>query len=69
MANDLLTAVVLATRAPLLLAPAMNVNMWENPLTQANLGRLLGPAGGGARQRRSVPTAASWPAGGSARGA
>jgi phosphopantothenoylcysteine decarboxylase/phosphopantothenate--cysteine ligase len=47
MANDLLTAVVLATRAPLLLAPAMNVNMWENPLTQANLGRLLGPAGGG----------------------
>jgi phosphopantothenoylcysteine decarboxylase/phosphopantothenate--cysteine ligase len=47
MANDLLTAVVLASKAPLLLAPAMNVNMWENPLTQANLGRLLGPAGGG----------------------
>lgn len=41
MANDLLTAVVLATRAPVLLAPAMNVNMWENPLTQANLARLL----------------------------
>jgi phosphopantothenoylcysteine decarboxylase / phosphopantothenate---cysteine ligase len=47
MANDLLTAVVLATRAPVLLAPAMNVNMWENPLTQANLGRLLGPGGPG----------------------
>jgi phosphopantothenoylcysteine decarboxylase/phosphopantothenate--cysteine ligase len=47
MANDLLTAVVLATRAPVLLAPAMNVNMWDNPLTQANLARLLGPAGGG----------------------
>jgi phosphopantothenoylcysteine decarboxylase / phosphopantothenate---cysteine ligase len=47
MANDLLTAVVLASKAPLLLAPAMNVNMWENPLTQANLGRLLGPAGSG----------------------
>src|SRR5450631_184129 len=47
MAGDLLTAVVLASKAPLLLAPAMNVNMWENPLTQANLGRLLGPAGGG----------------------
>jgi phosphopantothenoylcysteine decarboxylase/phosphopantothenate--cysteine ligase len=47
MANDLLTAVVLASKAPLLLAPAMNVNMWNNPLTQANLGRLLGPAGGG----------------------
>jgi phosphopantothenoylcysteine decarboxylase/phosphopantothenate--cysteine ligase len=47
MANDLLTAVALATRAPVLLAPAMNVNMWENPLTQANLQRLLGPGGGG----------------------
>jgi phosphopantothenoylcysteine decarboxylase / phosphopantothenate---cysteine ligase len=47
MANDLLSAVVLASKAPLLLAPAMNVNMWQNPLTQANLGRLLGPAGGG----------------------
>ena len=47
MANDLLTAVVLASKAPLLLAPAMNVNMWDNPLTQANLGRLLGPGGGG----------------------
>jgi phosphopantothenoylcysteine decarboxylase/phosphopantothenate--cysteine ligase len=44
LANDLLTAVVLATRAPVLLAPAMNVNMWENPLTQANLARLLGIA-------------------------
>jgi phosphopantothenoylcysteine decarboxylase/phosphopantothenate--cysteine ligase len=47
MANDLLTAVVLATRAPVLLAPAMNVNMWENPLTQANLARLLGSGGQG----------------------
>jgi len=47
MANDLLTAVVLASKAPLLLAPAMNVNMWQNPLTQANLRRLLGPAGDG----------------------
>ncbi len=47
MANDLLTAVVLASRAPVLLAPAMNVNMWQNPITQANLGRLLGPDGGG----------------------
>src|SRR4051812_14390098 len=47
MADDLLAAVVLATRAPVLLAPAMNVNMWTNPVTQANLSRLLGPAGGG----------------------
>ncbi|MCG5056381.1 MAG: bifunctional phosphopantothenoylcysteine decarboxylase/phosphopantothenate--cysteine ligase CoaBC [Myxococcales bacterium] len=41
LANDLLSTVVLASRAPVLLAPAMNVNMWENLLTQANLGRLL----------------------------
>jgi phosphopantothenoylcysteine decarboxylase/phosphopantothenate--cysteine ligase len=47
MADDLLAAVVLATRAPVLLAPAMNVNMWTNPVTQANLTRLLGPGGGG----------------------
>jgi len=40
-ADDLLTAVVLASRAPVLLAPAMNVNMWSNPLTQQNLGKLL----------------------------
>ena len=41
MANDLLSAVVLATRAPVLLAPAMNSNMWDNPITQANLARLI----------------------------
>jgi phosphopantothenoylcysteine decarboxylase/phosphopantothenate--cysteine ligase len=41
MADDLLAAVVLATRARVLLAPAMNVNMWSNPVTQANLARLL----------------------------
>jgi phosphopantothenoylcysteine decarboxylase/phosphopantothenate--cysteine ligase len=44
LADDLLSAVLLATRAPVLLAPAMNVNMWENPLTRANLERLV--AGG-----------------------
>ena len=42
MANDLLAAVVLATRAPVLLAPAMNTNMWNNPITQANVARLTG---------------------------
>jgi phosphopantothenoylcysteine decarboxylase/phosphopantothenate--cysteine ligase len=42
MAGDLLSAVLLATRAPVVLAPAMNVNMWDNPITQANLARLLG---------------------------
>ncbi len=38
--DDLLGAVLLATRAPVLLAPSMNVHMWENPLVQANLERL-----------------------------
>jgi len=47
MADDLLAAVVLASRAPVLLAPAMNVNMWESPLTQGNLARLLGADGAG----------------------
>ena len=37
MGNDLLTTIALVTRAPLLLAPAMNVHMWQHPLTQANL--------------------------------
>ena len=45
MADDLLAAVVLASRAPMLIAPAMNVNMWEHPLTQDNLQRLSPPAG------------------------
>src|SRR5882724_11241005 len=38
--DDLLTTVLLAARAPVLLAPAMNVNMWENPIVQGNLNRL-----------------------------
>jgi phosphopantothenoylcysteine decarboxylase/phosphopantothenate--cysteine ligase len=37
MANDLLTTVALACRAPILIAPAMNVNMWNHPATQANV--------------------------------
>lgn len=37
LADDILTATALATRAPLLLAPAMNTGMWDNPATQANL--------------------------------
>ncbi|MBW2228885.1 MAG: bifunctional phosphopantothenoylcysteine decarboxylase/phosphopantothenate--cysteine ligase CoaBC [Deltaproteobacteria bacterium] len=40
MADDLVTAVLLATRAPVLVAPAMNVNMWSHPATQANVERL-----------------------------
>lgn len=41
MADDALTAVVLATRAPVLVAPSMNVNMWNHPLTRANVQRLV----------------------------
>ncbi len=40
LADDLLTATALATRAPLLIAPAMNTGMWENAATQANLATL-----------------------------
>lgn len=37
MANDLLTAIVLAATCPVYVAPAMNENMWKNPITQDNL--------------------------------
>ncbi|HUX45018.1 MAG TPA: bifunctional phosphopantothenoylcysteine decarboxylase/phosphopantothenate--cysteine ligase CoaBC [Terracidiphilus sp.] len=37
VADDFLTTMYLATQAPVLVAPAMNVNMWEHPATQTNL--------------------------------
>jgi phosphopantothenoylcysteine decarboxylase / phosphopantothenate---cysteine ligase len=37
LADDFLTTLYLATKAPVIVAPAMNVNMWEHPATQANL--------------------------------
>jgi phosphopantothenoylcysteine decarboxylase/phosphopantothenate--cysteine ligase len=37
IADNFLTTMYLATKAPVLVAPAMNVNMWEHPATQANL--------------------------------
>jgi phosphopantothenoylcysteine decarboxylase/phosphopantothenate--cysteine ligase len=40
LANDPLSAAVLATRAPILVAPAMNTNMWDRPVTQANVAKL-----------------------------
>src|SRR5204863_10155119 len=53
IADDLLTTVLLATRAPLVLAPAMNVHMWEHAAVQENVARLVargarvvGPASG-----------------------
>ena len=40
-ADDMLTTTVLACRCPKLIAPAMNTNMYENPVTQDNLNTLL----------------------------
>jgi phosphopantothenoylcysteine decarboxylase/phosphopantothenate--cysteine ligase len=40
IAEDFLTTLYLATKAPVVVAPAMNVNMWEHPATQENLARL-----------------------------
>ncbi len=37
IAHDFLTTLYLATTAPVVVAPAMNVNMWNHPATQANL--------------------------------
>src|SRR4030081_3840084 len=37
IANDFLTTLYLATTAPVVVAPAMNVNMWDHPATQSNL--------------------------------
>ncbi len=52
-ADDLLSTVALATAAPLMLAPAMNQQMWKNPATTANIdclikrgAQIVGPAAG-----------------------
>lgn len=42
LANDFLSTLYLATTAPVILAPAMNVNMWQHPATLANLEMLRG---------------------------
>ena len=42
LADNLLTAIALATPAPLLLAPAMETDMWQHPATQSNLEKLVG---------------------------
>jgi len=53
ISDDMLTCTVLATKSPVIVAPAMNVNMFENPVTQDNLAKLkarsftiVGPAYG-----------------------
>ena len=40
IADDMLSTTVLATRAPVMIAPAMNTGMWDNPATQENLATL-----------------------------
>jgi phosphopantothenoylcysteine decarboxylase/phosphopantothenate--cysteine ligase len=40
LADDLLTTILLATRAPVVVAPAMNVHMWEHAATRANVATL-----------------------------
>ncbi len=40
LADDVLGAIHLATRAPILMAPAMNGKMWQHPATQENVERL-----------------------------
>jgi len=40
IAGDFLSTLYLATKAPVIVAPAMNVNMWEHPATQENLATL-----------------------------
>jgi phosphopantothenoylcysteine decarboxylase/phosphopantothenate--cysteine ligase len=40
IADDMLSTVVFATKAPVLLAPAMNVHMWENPVCRENIQKL-----------------------------
>jgi phosphopantothenoylcysteine decarboxylase/phosphopantothenate--cysteine ligase len=42
MSSDLLTATVLASRAPVLVAPAMHTEMWEHPATRRNMDTLRG---------------------------
>lgn len=53
IADDMLSTTCLATRAPILIAPAMNTGMWQNPATQENAKILqvrgmqfIGPEGG-----------------------
>src|SRR5215467_4742856 len=41
LADDFLSTLYLAFTGPVILAPAMNVNMWQHPATQANLATLV----------------------------
>ncbi|MBK1661141.1 bifunctional phosphopantothenoylcysteine decarboxylase/phosphopantothenate--cysteine ligase CoaBC [Paracraurococcus ruber] len=67
-ADDLAATVLLATRAPVLVAPAMNPAMWEHPATHANLAllqargvRVVGPGTGAMAEPESGPGRLSEP--------
>ncbi len=67
LADNVLTQAALAVRGPVLVAPAMNVRMWEHPATQANVAAFwwIGASSSSARRRASWPRARSewggWP--------
>jgi phosphopantothenoylcysteine decarboxylase/phosphopantothenate--cysteine ligase len=63
LADDLASTLLLATDKRVLMAPAMNVRMWQHPATQRNLGTLKGDG-----CCSSARTTATWPAANSGRG-
>ncbi len=69
LADDLASTVLLATRAPILVAPAMNPAMWEHPATVANISALrsrgvalVGPEAGAMAEPESGPGRLAEPA-------
>src|SRR5918998_1090047 len=69
LTDDLASTVLLATRAPVLVAPAMNLAMWEHPATRANMaalaargGRVVGPGEGPMAEPESGPGRLAEPA-------
>jgi phosphopantothenoylcysteine decarboxylase/phosphopantothenate--cysteine ligase len=62
-ADDLASTLLMATNKPVLIAPAMNVKMWEHPATQRNLSTLMGDG-----IRVVGPEKGPWPAASSGRG-
>lgn len=63
LADDLLATMVLARDCPLLVAPAMNRQMWENPATQRNVAQLRADGSvSSARPAASRPVAKLAPA-------
>ncbi len=69
LADDLASTILLATRAPVLVAPAMNTAMWEHPATRANMAaltsrgvRVVGPGVGAMAEPESGPGRLAEPA-------